>query len=401
MDQHPHSLGGVQTSVMLQTKYLNRSGVQVTIFAPKSTKARPDPNIKVLPSNYLPIGREYSNVWSLRKAAKFCEEVYKERTFDIVHVQGDFAAASLGAALAKRHNLPLVHTEHTNVDVMANKLIGKPLKMILLKFFTWQYGHFLKLGKRPRVFNAFDYAGFILRQADLVIAPSKHYAELLKEKGAATSVQASFTGVDDDEVAQIKRNVPVPNKPISFVWAARMLPEKRLIQTIEAFARSKVKAHLNIYGIGPLEKVAKNLVRARLITKRVTFRGRVPHSELLQIFANADVVMQTSIGFETQGLTVYESAAVGTPVLLCDPKIAAELPKKTYWLDKSGTIKSLSKTIRKAADDISEGANKRDLLKDPTWLLQSALTKEMIATYERLITEKKTAEQATGQAQSV
>ena len=388
MDQHPHSLGGVQTSVMLQTKYLNRSGVQVTIFAPKSKKARPDENIKVLPSTYLPIGREYSNVWSLRKAAKFCEEVYKERSFDIVHVQGDFAAASLGAALAKRFNLPLVHTEHTNVDVMANKLIGKPMKIMFLKFFTWQYGHFLKIKKRPRVVNAFDYAGFILPQADLVIAPSKHYAALLEEKGAAVNVEASFTGVDDDEIQQIKRTVPVPNKPISFVWAARMQPEKRIIQAIEAFARSKVKAHLTIYGVGPLEKVAKNLIRGRLLTKRVTLKGRVPHSELLQIFANADVVMQTSIGFETQGLTVYESAAVGTPVLLCDPKIAGELPKKTYWLDKSGTIKSLSKTIKKAAEDISEGKNKRDFLKDPTWLLQSALTHKMIETYKQLIAQK-------------
>ena len=388
MDQHPHSLGGVQTSVMLQKKYLNRSGVDVTIFAPKSKKARVDPDIKVLPSTYLPIGREYSNAWSLRKAARFCEEVYKERSFDIVHVQGDFAAASLGTALARRFNLPLVHTEHTNVDVMANKLVGKPMKILLLKFSTWQYGHFLKIKKRPRVINAFDYAGFVLPQADLVIAPSKHYAALLEEKGAATNIQAIFTGVDDDEVREIKRTVPVPNKPISFVWAARMQPEKRLIQTIEAFARSKVKAHLTIYGFGPLEKVAKNLVRARLLTKKVTFRGRVPHSELLQIFANADVVMQTSIGFETQGLTVYESLAVGTPVLLCDPKIAGELPKKTYWLDKSGTIKSLTKTIRKAGEDISEGSNKRDLLKDPTWLLQSDLTRAMIATYKQLIADK-------------
>jgi hypothetical protein len=178
---------------MLQTKYLNRSGVQVTIFAPKSKKARVDENIKVLPSNYSPLGREYAIVWSLRKAASFCEEVYKERSFDIVHVQGDFAAASLGAALAKRHNIPLVHTEHTNVDVMANKLIGKPLKIMFLKFFTWQYGHFLKISKRPRVIDAFDYAEFILPQADLVIAPSKHYAALLEEKAAATKVESVKT----------------------------------------------------------------------------------------------------------------------------------------------------------------------------------------------------------------
>jgi len=388
MDQHPHSLGGVQTSVLLQKKYMNRSGVQVTIFAPKSIRARIDPDIKVLPSNYLPIWKEYSIVWSLRRAAKFCEGIYDQTSFDVVHVQGDFAAASLGAALAKRHNLPLVHTEHTNIDVMANKLIGKPLKIILLKYFTWQYGHFLKIKNRPSVMTAFEYVGFILRQADLVVAPSKHYAALLEEKGAATSVQARFTGVDDDEIEQIKRTAPVPNKPISFVWAARMQPEKRLIQTIEAFARSKVKAHLHIYGVGPLEKVAKNLVRARLLTKRVTFRGRVPHSELLQIFANADVVMQTSIGFETQGLTVYESAAVGTPVLLCDKKIAGELPKHTYWLDKSGTISGLSKTIKHAFKDFSEGMGKRELLKNPSWLLQSALTASMIDTYKELIAQK-------------
>jgi hypothetical protein len=48
----------------------------------------------------------------------------------------------------------------------------------------------------------------------------------------------------------------------------------------------------------------------------------------------------------------------------------------------------LSKTIKKAAEDISEGSNKRDLLKDPTWLLQSALTKQMIETYKRLIAQK-------------
>ena len=98
--------------------------------------------------------------------------------------------------------------------------------------------------------------------------------------------------------------------------------------------------------------------------------------------------MQTSIGFETQGLTVYESLAVGTPVLLCDQKIASELPKKTYWLDKSGTIKSLSKTIKKAGEDISEGSNKRELLEDPTWLLQGALTNKMIETYKQLIAQK-------------
>lgn len=390
MDQHPHSLGGVQTSVMLQKKYLNRNGVKVTIFAPKSKRMVPDPDIKVIPSSYPPIGREYSVVWSLRKAARFCESQYESEHFDLVHLQGDFAAASLAIELAKRRNLPIVYTSHTNVDVMANKLIGKPLKIVLLRFFTWQHAHFLKIPNRPKVFNAFDYMAFIHRNMDKVIAPSGHYAKLLKEKGVAKNIEVMITGVDDDLLKDVKRTTPVPQKPVHFVWAGRMQPEKRLLQTIEAFAKAKTNATLGIYGFGPLEKAAKNLVLARGLIKRVKFRGKLPHKDILQVFADADVVMQTSIGFETQGLTVYEAAAVGTPTLLCDSKIAAELPGDSNWVDDSGSIEGLAKTIKLADKEVSDGKTKREKLADSKWLYQSEISKKTIQLYKDLIREKAT-----------
>ena len=388
MDQHPHSLGGVQTSVMLQKKYLNRNGVKVTIFAPKSKRMVFDPDIKVVPSSYQTFGREYSVVWSLRKAAKFCQSKYESEHFDLVHLQGDFAAASLAIELARSRNLPLVYTSHTNVDVMANKLIGKPLKIILLRFFTWQHAHFLKIAKYPKVFTAFEYMAFVHRNMDKVIAPSSHYAKLLKQKGVAGEVEVIINGVDDELLNNLKRRTPVPQKPVRFVWAGRMQPEKRLLQTIEAFARAKGKATLDVYGFGPLERAAKNLVRARRLSKRVKFHGKLPHREILQVFADADVVMQTSIGFETQGLTVYESAAVGTPTLLCDANIAAEIPGDSGWLDNSGSIKGLAKTIKLANKEISEGNTKRENLANNKWLFQSEISKKTIALYGQMIKQK-------------
>ena len=388
MDQHPHSLGGVQTSVMLQKKYLNRNGVKVTIFAPKSKRATADPDIKVLPSSYFSVGREYSVVWSLRKAAKFCQSQYESEHYDLVHLQGDFAAASLAVDLAKSRNLPIVYTSHTNVDVMANKLIGKPLKILLLRFFTWQHAHFLKLPNRPRVSNAFEYMAFIHRNMDKVIAPSNHFARLLKEKGVATECEVMITGVDDDLLTDLKRTKPSPQKPVHFVWAGRMQPEKRLLQAIEAFAKAKTNATLGIYGFGPLEKAAKNLVLARGLIRRVKFQGKLPHREILQVFADADVVMQTSIGFETQGLTVYEAASVGTPTLLCDPNIANELPGDSNWLDDSGSIEGLAKTIKTANKEISEGSTKREKLADNKWLFQSEISKRAISIYKEMIAEK-------------
>ena len=388
MDQHPHSLGGVQTSVMLQKKYLNRNGVKVTIFAPKSKRATPDADIKVIPSSYPTVGREYSVVWSLRKAAKFCQKQYESENYDLVHLQGDFAAASLAIELAQSRNLPLVYTAHTNIDVMANKLVGKPIKILLLRFFTWQHATFLKIPNRPKVSNAFEYMEFIHRNMEKVIAPSKHFAELLKDKGVAEHFEVIITGVDDDLVQDVKRTVPTPQKPVHFVWAGRMQPEKRILQTIEAFAKAKTNATLSIYGFGPLERAARNLVRARVLTKRIKFYGKVPHREILQVFADADVVMQTSIGFETQGLTVYESAAVGTPTLLCDPKIAAEMPTDSSWIDGTGTIGSLAKTIKLANKEISEGATKRQALADNKWLYQSEISKKTIELYKRMIAKK-------------
>ena len=387
MDQHPHSLGGVQTSVMLQKKYLNRNGVQVTIFAPKSKRAVPDPSIKVIPSSYPSIGREYSVVWSLRKAAKFCQKQYESEKYDLVHLQGDFAAASLAIELAKSRNLPLVYTAHTNIDVMANKLVGRPIKVLFLRFFTWQHATFLKIPNRPRVKDAFEYMEFIHRNMEKVIAPSKHFAELLKTRGVADSSEVIITGVDDDLVQGVKRSVPIPQKPVHFVWAGRMQPEKRILQTIEAFAKAKTNATLSIYGFGPLERAARNLVRARVLTKRIKFYGKLPHREILQVFADADVVMQTSIGFETQGLTVYEAAAVGTPTLLCDPKIAAEMPAGSSWLDETGSIGSLAKTIKFANKEITEGNTKRHTLADNSWLYQSQISQRTIALYRQMIAD--------------
>jgi 1,2-diacylglycerol 3-alpha-glucosyltransferase len=385
MDQHPHSLGGVQTSVMLQKKYLNRNGVQVTIFAPKSKRAVVDPSIKVIPSSYPTIGREYSVVWSLRKAAKFCQKQYESEKYDLVHLQGDFAAASLAIELAQSHNLPLVYTAHTNIDVMANKLVGKAIKILLLRFFTWQHATFLKIPNHPKVFDAFEYMEFIHRNMEKVIAPSKHFAQLLKEKGVADNCEVIITGVDDDLVKDVKRSAPTPQKPVHFVWAGRMQPEKRVLQTIEAFAKAKTNATLGIYGFGPLERAAKNLVRARVLTKRIKFFGKLHHREILEVFANADVVMQTSIGFETQGLTVYEAAAVGTPTLLCDPKIAAEMPAGSSWVDETGTIGGLAKKIKLANKEVSEGKTKRETLADNKWLYQSEISKRTIALYKEMI----------------
>jgi hypothetical protein len=66
------------------------------------------------------------------------------------------------------------------------------------------------------------------------------------------------------------------------------------------------------------------------------------------------------------------------------------MPKGSNWLDDTGTIKGLAKTIKKANKEISEGNTRRETLADNKWLYQSEISKKTIALYKQMIEQKAT-----------
>ena len=103
-----------------------------------------------------------------------------------------------------------------------------------------------------------------------------------------------------------------------------MSPEKRLLPFLEAVAASDVDAEVEIVG-GGAERRAAERIAARAGRPRIRFAGRIAYADVLARIAAADAVVQTSIGFETQGMTPFEAATLGTPTIVSDPDIAAEL----------------------------------------------------------------------------
>ena len=378
------SLGGVQTSVRLQRKFLERAGVQVTVFAPKSANALPDDDTVVLPSRRLSPDGEYSAVWDMEEAYLVAEAVFDQTKFDVIHLQGDFAAAAVSLALAKKHNIPLIHHAHTNIDVVLERIIGKRLNARLFNFAAKKYCAVSGQPKQPAN-DGWEYMAITYPHADLVLAPSTHFAKTIEEHGISKNVTVMLNGVDDDSVAGLKRQTEIPNKPVRFIWAGRFLREKRLLQTIRAFKKANLEAELVIYGTGALEKPAKSLVKTLRIGHKVSFHGRVDREQMLQAFADADVVLQTSIGFETQGMTVFEAAAFGTPALCCDSRVAGELKPGHWWVTADESIEALAQSMRDAHADVLSGNGRRGDGEDTSWLLQSKLTARMIDIYQEQI----------------
>ena len=133
------------------------------------------------------------------------------------------------------------------------------------------------------------------------------------------------------------------------------------------------------------EQVFGFQIRQLGLQKSVRMRGRLPHKQLVATFASADLVAQSSVGFETQGMTVYEAISVGTPVFVVDPKIAGELPAENVWLSRKPDIDEMAKTLKKAVAEIRSGKAKRANDTGDWSVLQSKLTARMIKLYEEAI----------------
>jgi glycosyltransferase involved in cell wall biosynthesis len=238
--------------------------------------------------------------------------------------------------------------------------------------------------------DAWRYIQLITNEADVILVPSGHFGRDLKAHGVTSDLRVMHNGVDDERVeatlASIKDEPHYTDKKVHLIWAGRFQHEKRLLEFIEAIHIAKLtNVVVDVYGRGPLWKKTEDLIREYGLEHQVLLHGRAAHARMLQHFAKADALVQTSVGFETQGMTVFEAAAVGTPSILCDQNIADEFDEGSHWVVKNDSIKALATTLQAAVKDIRAGDSRGDSLIGNELLLQSSLTKRTVAIYEELI----------------
>ena len=107
----------------------------------------------------------------------------------------------------------------------------------------------------------------------------------------------------------------------------------------------------------------------------------MPYRETLQVIADSDVLVQSSNGFETQGMTVTEGLALGTHVVVVDRDIASELPAGGYSLTENESAVALAATLDSCLPRVTRRSDSgfRGQFK------QSARTAEMIHVYNSVL----------------
>lgn len=384
-DQHPESLGGAQVSIRLQKKFLEQAGHTVSILAAGMHRAHlVDAGYIDLPSLPITLDREYALSLPGRRTDRVVDAAIAARgPVDVVHIQGDFWGALVGLRFAKRHGKPVVLTFHNNMEFGINKTV--PFPSLGTRFLlSWQKRALggARSTLRP---DAWRYLNELALRADAVTAPSHHFAAQLRQKGVASDIAVVRTGADDELIDEVLAHVHRHDgsRPL-LIWMGRMSHEKRIMPFLEAVKQAGVDAEFRLYGQGLLLTKAREFVARHKLGGSVVFAGKVPYGGALSAIASADALVQTSIGFETQGMTVFEAAALGTLSIVSDPQIAAELPDGVYIEPADASVGALAAVIRETVAAAASETLNRPSPHAAEQFRQSAQTARMIEIYERV-----------------
>jgi 1,2-diacylglycerol 3-alpha-glucosyltransferase len=292
-------VNGVVTSIKTLRDSLERHGHEVVIFAPRHPRWG-DHDGRVV--------RLASITWSAH-GYPFLSPLARNRDvlagagFDIVHSHHPFTMSRLATRLARKHGIPLVYTFHTMLS---------------------EYGRYVPI--LPNTTSRWLTSAFLRHcaEVDCVTASTSVVREFLREQGVKTRIATVALGVPllspaPDARTRVRRMLALPPDIQVLLYAGRLAKEKRLdlLFRSTALLRQTHEFRLCLVGSGPHEAGLRRLARRLDISDRVTFCGSVPHEQIADYYAAADLFVFPS-PTDTMGLVLVEAMSAGLPCVAVD-----------------------------------------------------------------------------------
>ncbi|RKY92998.1 glycosyltransferase family 1 protein [candidate division KSB1 bacterium] len=293
----------------------------------------------------------------------------------------------------RKYNIPVIQTVHQYKLVCPNYLLYNPYsKRICEKCLKGAYYHPIieKCHKNSRL------AGLLLatesyfhkllqtyrKNVNIFHVPSKFMGLKLKE-----------AGIDNNKIEHLFYTIKIgdysPHYDSSdyFLYYGRLYKEKGILTLLAAMTKV-VSSKLLIVGEGPQEKELKTFVLNNKLNN-VEFIGLKRGGELKSLVSNAKFVVVPSEWYENSPLVIYESFALGKPVigsniggipeliddnvngLIFEPGNSDELADKiNFLLDRPKLITDYGKRAREKAE--------KDFSPEPHY-------EKMLEKYQRLL----------------
>ena len=240
---------------------------------------------------------------------------------DVIHVQGSDPVGIAIVKYAKKHQIPVVATEHNQPEVLTESLhmpgvMRKPVNNMLSSYF------------RKRQLKS-DYATMPTQLA---------IDKLTKGKDVGVPIEAVSNGVDLSSFKPgkapdaIYNKYNIPKDVPTILYIGRVDPEKQVDVVLRSFAKFLDEHKLDklsktlflVTGDGVALSGLKNDAKRLGIADSVKFLGRVTAPDLYEIYKIGDVFV-TASQIETQGIVLIEAAATGLPLIAVNGGAVAEV----------------------------------------------------------------------------
>lgn len=305
-DAYYPQINGVVISTRILKNELELLGHKVTIITVS------DPNIKgkhedvlrlpSIPFAVLPnfrVGSIYSY--------KMMKEI-KKLNLDVIHTQTEFSLGIFARIVARKLNIPIVHTYHTMYEDYSHYFSFKLVDKYAKKFAR-------KMSK------------VICNSVQNVVVPTKKVEVALKEYGLRKNINVIPTGVDikpfategftHTQLNETRKEVGLNETDPVLLFVGRLAKEKSISTIIEHFPSVlsvKPNTKLLIIGDGPEMDSLKKLSRTLGCEDSVVFAGKKPWETISKYYQIADIFVSASMS-ETQGLTYIEAMAAKKVVI--------------------------------------------------------------------------------------
>ena len=307
---------------------------------------------------------------------------------DVIHVHGFGTVGALGTWIARRLDIPMLLTWHTDFDAYADHYSAVlPLLTGVVKAFARLTkgevldSHDLRLAEvryEDRGRSTALLLGLcqkMLETADLVTTPSPKTADRCRLISTNANIRVVPNGVD-----------PLPPGPAPFehpdgplvLYAGRIAPEKGIPLLVDAFTlvhAQRPDARLCVVGDWERYSHIRKVLAAGRDAGRIILPGEQKRDALGAYYGMADVFAFPSLT-DTQALVLHEAALAGLPIvsvdhelqLVIEPGVNGEITRPTAASLAAGLLRVID---RLDDEDWTRNASRRSVQLASQWTIES------------------------------
>jgi 1,2-diacylglycerol 3-alpha-glucosyltransferase len=226
---------------------------------------------------------------------------------DIIHTHTEFTLCKIARQYARKHQIPLVMTAHTNWEELIH---------LYVPFFPTILARLYCRHRLRKTYN----------KANAVVVPTSLMELLLNLYFVKTHIRVIPTGIHKNEIEnlsdsekhhEILESYPGLKGHKILLFVGRIGKEKNipfLFDVVENLLQEHTNIKLVICGDGPARKELEEVVLDRQLESHIIFTGFIERNQLKHFYALADIFVFAS-KVESQGLVSLEAMSYGTPVV--------------------------------------------------------------------------------------